>query len=172
MKTRIYAIVVSLLLVVSVSFAGMLALQNVNLNNQIAVLGNQLYLTQSRVQTFETREANNYQNNVSIYLEDPHNFIARGVVSLDKQAAVVSTYYETRQDGSKAIRYLYRLGDVPVLITSSGEWVRVEAVKGETIHLMTSSYNNGPDYIAYYACHTNSTYCTIRTTETDILAQQ
>ena len=165
MKTKIYAIVVSLLLVMSVAT---LALQYANLNNQITVLEEQLNLTQSRVQALETREADNYQQ--SIYLEDPHNFIARGVVSLSDQATIVDSYYEIQVDGSEEIGYLYRLGDVPVLITDNGQWVKMEAVKGETIHLMTSSYNNGPDYIAYYTCYTDSHSCAASIIETDILA--
>ena len=171
MKTRILFIVISLFLVVSAGFTGILALQNANLNNQIATLVNQLKISQSKVQIFEMQNAYENRYNVSIYLEDQHGFIERGVVSLDNQAEVVETYRMILQDGSETKRNIYRLGDVPALITSGGEWLPLEAVKGEIIYLTTYSYSDGPKYIGYYSCYTNSNHCTIRITETGILAQ-
>jgi hypothetical protein len=134
MKTKIYAIVVTILFVVSFGFNTVLTLQNVNFNNQLAQLGNKLFVAESKIQMYETLEKKDRQNDINIYLEDPKNFVADGIISLGEQAVAVDTIQVTLEDGSKSVEYRYRLDGVPGFLTKSGEWVRINADKGETVH--------------------------------------
>lgn len=134
-----------------------------------AVLSAGLFVTvknqNQRIENYETtireftkdNEIREY-NDTTIYLEDPNNFVASGWVSLGDEVKIISN-----------VPRVYEITGVPGLYANyANSWTRIDAVPGETIHLIGYTDVGSPKRIAYYTCYTNATSCVAETKETDI----
>lgn len=162
---------IGMALILASSMLGLIItlVENSQLSYQLDELSNRVASASDRVEVLENRLELARENDQNIYLEDPFNFIANGAISLGEGAEVVETYSVIHMDGSESTRSRYRLA-APGFVTAAG-WFPLEAVKGETVHLMLTRENDGPAYIGYYTCYTNSSHCTVTVKETGIPAQ-
>jgi hypothetical protein len=167
MKTKVVGIVLLLAIVV----LGATSCTTLGCDcSEVADLQARLEVVEKRVQFFEQQETQRWENDRAIFLRDPGGFVENGLVGLGPQYEVYDAFQIQDQDGNSYIEYVFKLNGVPGLVdNSTGEWVKIDAVRGETIQLIGYRFDDGPQEIAYYTCYTNSTHCTADTTTTGVL---
>ncbi len=143
-------------------------LQNVNFDLQQQPDTYKVADTYEVADTYKVMMEKKTDKDRAIYLRDPNNFIADGVIILANNVTS-EEYIVVKDDGREVNGYLYTLDSVPrIIVKGDTEITRIKAVEGETVHLMTSSYM-GVKRLSYYTCYTNSAPCTIKMIETSII---